>query len=305
VSFTDQINVPLSDLSSVSHFQGGGWARSPVDGAEWFFQLQAQPTDNADVEDLYIHRYSLIGDALEYQDTMVGIGFGHCQTTKVRVSSANNAHLWLGLETYDDDETVGNKPFKVRYLAGEKIKRSHDDVVPIYVSGNYATPIDCPDWTIVLRRPSGDSEIYEWYDEDELCGATEDAPAVPTFKLTVPKEDTYQGACATGPSGAPDSIYRINGAAEDTPQWLMHYRASGSTSQLEMTNIVSGTGGGTLEEPEAVLTIRGRLWVGKQTSPRTDDRILAYLRVSWTPFGLSEIVKAHWVAGSVTPGRHS
>jgi hypothetical protein len=296
--FTDQVNVPVSHLDSVSHFQGGGYALSPVDGSEWFFQMQAQPTDDGDIEDLYIHRYSLTDDGLDYQDTMVGIGFGHCQTTKVRISSAGNTHMWLGLETYDDDDDqIGNKPYKVRYRPGN-MKRSDDYVVPVYVSGNYATPIDCPDWSIVLRRPSGDNEIYEWYIEDELLNATKDAPAVPTFKLSVPKEDTYQGAAALGPHDAPQCIYRINGYAEDDPQWLMRFNASGSTERLEMTHIVTGSGGGTVEEPEAVLTIRGNLWVGKQTSPRTDDRIVGYLRVVWprTPFGLTRIEKPHWSA---------
>lgn len=278
VRFRRQITVPTAALAARTHFQGAGWAKSPVDGAEWFFQMQAQPTGVGDVEDLHVHRYSLVGDVLTYRDTMVGSGFGHCQTVKVRISAANNAHLWLPLETYNAaHETVGHKPFKVRFQPG-RVARSAPDVVPIVVPGAWAAPIDCPDWTIVLRRPAGVSEVYEWYDERDVTAATVAAPAKPKRSLVVPKAAGYQGACATGPHTAPLSVLRLNGAATDTPQWLTEFRADGSpTVQLDTTDIITGSGGGTVEEPEAVLTVRREVWVGKQTSPYTKDRILAYL----------------------------
>jgi len=281
VRFDRQINVPIGALDSKTHFQGAGWAKSPVDGREWFFQMQATPTGVGDVEDLYVHRYSLAGDALTYRDTMVGVGFGHCQTVNVRISAANNAQLWLGLKSYDAAHaTVGERPHKVRYRAG-RMERADRYVVPIYVPGNWAAPIDSPDWTITLRRPSGDTEVYEWYSEDELAQATPAKPAKPRSTLRVPKVDTYQSACALGTYEAPEGVYRLNGAATDTPQWLTQFRVDGSpTVQLETTNIVKGSGGGTLEEPEAVLTVRNEQWVGKQTSPYTKDRIVAYLPVA-------------------------
>lgn len=277
-----QINVPISILASKTNFQGAMWAKDPNTGAESFFQMQAKATSFGDVEDLYVHRYSLKGDVLTYQDTMIGRGLGHCQTGKARISSAGNANLWLGLEMYDaKGAKIGQQVFKIMYRKGE-MSRTSKYVTRIWTGGNWASPLDCPDWTVVLRRPAGDSEVYEWYDERELFEATATLSAKPTKRITVPKADKLQSACATGTYAAPGSVFRINGMAEDSPQWLTQFPTNGLTSQLDVTNIITGSGGGTVEEPEAVLSVRGELWVGKQTSPYTKSRILAYMPLRLT-----------------------
>ena len=135
---------------------------------------------------------------------------------------------------------------------------------------------------MVVRRPAGDFETYEWYDERALFAATATSPAKYTKRITVPKVDKFQSACATGTYQAPGSVFRLNGMAEDSPQWLTQFPVGGLTSQLETTNIITGSGGGTVEEPEAVLSVRGELWVGKQTSPYTKSRILAYMPLRLT-----------------------
>ncbi len=138
--------------------------------------------------------------------------------------------------------------------------------------------MDSPDWTIVLRRPYATTEKYEWYSENDLLDSTARKPAKPVQTLTVSKSvAVFQTACAIGKySDDARSIYRFNGAATDSVQWLSQFRSDAPAAQMDLTNIVTGTGGGTAEEPEAVLTVRNELWVGKQTSPYTSSRIVAY-----------------------------
>lgn len=281
-----QINLPLSSLAKKTHFQGAAWAKDPKTGDDWFFQMQANPVGPGDVEDLLVHRYRLNGDTLTFVDTMYGKGFGHVQTMKVRISAASNPYLYIGLEVYNSSHVqTGNQLFKVKYRKGT-IDRKADGITRWYPKAGTAVLgcVDSPDWTIVLRRPYSTSETYEWYSENDLLDSTSSKPAQPRQTMTVSKSAAvFQTACATGKYSDTDvSIFRFNGAATDNPQWLTQFRPKQPDVQIDLTDIVTGSGGGTVEEPEALLTVRDELWVGKQTSPYTSSRIVAYMPLDLT-----------------------
>lgn len=272
-----QINVPIRKLAKQSHFQGAAWAKDPNTGEEFVWQMQAQPVGPGDVEDLYVHRYSLKGGVLTFVDTMVGKGWGHCQTVKVRISAASNPYLLLGWERYDPKtfKQVGQQVFRVRYKP-VVTDRNYAYATRVWINSAWVVPLDCPDWTIATRRSAGTSEVYEWWDERELLAATEGKWAKPRAAITIPKVTAYQGACVSGTAAAPDSVFRINGAL-DTPASLWQYKATGDpNSCIDLTNVISGNA--DPEEPECVFHVGEDLWVGKQTSP-VSRRILAYVKL--------------------------
>lgn len=279
-----QMNLSLSRLASRTHFQGTAWAKSPVTGREYVFQLQAQATSKGDIEDLWVHRYELKSGALVFVDTMVGKGWGHCQTVKVRISAADNPYLLLGWEVYDPAGTqVGQRVYRVRYRGGVTTDRRYADATRVWLPGSYVTPLDCPDWTVAVRRSMGEQEVISWYDEASLLAATATAPATPRHSVTLTKAPDFQGMCVTGTWDRPDDVWRLNGqtvaaGATLVPATLWRFPADGVTpaQTLDVSNIINGNS--DPEEAESVLRIGSELWVGKQTSP-SSRRILALRKV--------------------------
>lgn len=265
---------PSIDTATVTHFadlpidtayksralwQGAAYAKNPLTGAEYLFQLQAQQLDEGDVEDTWIHRYSLKGSVPTYLDSMRGRRFGHCQTVHVRISALGNTRLWLGVETYDAKlKKTGTKVWQVLYRKGE-IRRS-DKHRYIYTGKGSAAPIPSPAGYVWLRRPS-DPEVYEKHREKDLLAhrSTIDRPK-PLLTIKAPRADgTYQGAC-----GSADTVYRVNGATEQ-PSILSAFTVDGQVGRLDVTAAASPAAGKvTSEEPEGVFYLRGKLTVGKR-----------------------------------------
>jgi hypothetical protein len=274
-----QMNLPISKLASKTYFQGAAWAKSPVSGREYVFQLQAKPVGPGDVEDLTIHRYELKSGALYYVDSMVGKGWGHCQTLKVRISASDNPYVLLGWEDYDPTTHVqtGTTVMRCRYRGGTTQTRAYADAQRVWLDTDYALPIDCADWTVAVRRVVGNTEIVEWYDETELLAATQGNYATPKHTVTFPKAGpVLQGMCATGTYDQPDDVWRVNGGSGQ-PATLYRFPASGAPgSTMDVSDIVNGNSDG--EEVESVLRIGSELWVGKQTSV-SSRRILALRKV--------------------------
>lgn len=272
------MNLPISTLTSKTYFQGAAWAKDPVTGREYVFQLQARPTGPGDVEDITVHRYELAAGRLTYRDKMVGKGWGHCQTVKVRISAASNPYLLLGWEDYDAAGVqVGSHVVRCRYRAGTTQTREYADAQPVWLADPWTLPIDCPDWTVAVLHNRGETETVEWYDEVELLAATLEQPATPRHSITFPKPGlVMQGMCATGTFDRPADVWRINGMSTDQ-QHLYRFPARGEGWQsLDVTNAVNGNT--DAEEPESVLRIGADLWIGKQTTPAS-RRILALRKV--------------------------
>jgi hypothetical protein len=274
-----QMNFPLSKLASKAHFQGAAWAKSPVTGREYVFQSQANPVGPNDIENLTVHRYELVQGKLVYLDSMVGKGWGHCQTIKVRISASDNPYILLGWETYDPAGVqIGTAIYRLRYRGGVTTDRRYADATRVWLNSAWTIPLDCPDWTIAVRRSAGLNEVVEWYNEAELLAAQPGAYATPRHSLTIPKADVFQGMCATGTFDRPDDVWRINGAGgSGDPAVLYRFPADGTPPlTLDVENAVNGNS--DEEEPESVLRIGAELWIGKQTSP-VSRRILALRKV--------------------------
>lgn len=251
---THQADIPITTAyPSRALWQGAAWAKNPLTGTEYLFQMQAQETVEGDIEHTWIHRYQWTGSTLTYLDSMRGLKFGHLQSLHVRISALGNPRIWLGVEIYDDRHLLtGTKVWRLLYTPGD-VKRSGKHEL-IYTGKGSAVPISSPPGMIVLRRPSADHEVYEWHDETALrkWRSTIDRPK-PLRTVTAARSDgTYQSSCASK-----DTIYRLNGSTDDAST-LSQFTADGRVGRLDVTAATSPAAANvTSEEPEGVF-FRGR-----------------------------------------------
>jgi hypothetical protein len=279
-------SLPISELPAKNLWQGGDVAVDPRDGKPYLFQMQAKDTGPGDIEDTNVHRYSLSEKAgflsgASYLDTMIGKGFGHNQTLKTRISSKGNVYHWLGIESYNSkNQSTGTALYRVLHKRGIVTKA---DSNRIYTGSGSVAPISCPDFKIVLRRGSADTETYEWFDEKTLIDRAESrlvsglipvGRPLPTTSITVPRGNTtYQTSAASPVEG---NLVRFNGATEDrsiltafSPQWV---------STLDVTNTAPPKLVVTSEEPEISFWYKGVLYFGKRYNS-TAKRVVAYFSV--------------------------
>lgn len=281
-----------------SLFQGCAYAEDPRDGRRYVFQLQAARTGPGDVEDLRVHRFQYHDNMapnpiLTYLDTQTIVGGGHVQSAHVRISAQGNPYAWLGLEEYDrDGKQQGASLYRVRYRPDVwdltsptrvvKTSRKSSTVQRVYTGPGTVMAVGCPDWTIVLRRPGAEADVYEWHQEWNLLARQRDyrgsrRPA-PTYAVRVPKEqadDDYQSALAQGKYNADRRrVYRITGA----DRILVRDSLDGKT--LDLTEQAEQLLGVDHVEPEGAFTLDGHLHVAVQTDSVARRRI-TYLPLKW------------------------
>ena len=220
--------LPIDDdpEKSRANWQGATYAKNPKTGQGWLFQAQVNKTGPGDVEDLWIHRFSVSGNKLTYKDSMLIKRAGHAQTFHVRISIYGNPWVWVGVERYSKNKTVGTDLYRILYRRG-RVTTASKDFQRIYTGPGsvnaISSPSDPKNTTVVLRRPESKTEVYEWHSEDTLRKwKSKTARPKPVFAMRVPREGgTFQSAAAVGNfrnAKTAAVIYRVNGATTQTPK---------------------------------------------------------------------------------------
>lgn len=275
---THAFTVPLTSLASRSLFQGATVARDPRDKKLYFWQLQVKEVGPGDIEDVYAHRFllDLAKGVLTFKDTMIIKGAGHVQSLRVRISALGNGQLWMGCETYNKKthKTTGTVLYRIMHRRGTvRLDGKSKNVEKIYTgSGNIQCVGSENPKTVWLRRPSS-PEIYEEHTETTLRswkpGKTRPRP-IRTVKMSRGKT-TYQSSCVS-PRG---EVLRINGATENSSLLTSSQRLG----LLDFTSMAPPGLKVTSEEPEAVFTIDGVIYVLKRYNS-VSRRVVSASRVS-------------------------
>lgn len=227
VALSHWMTLPIDEdpFKSKAMWQGATFAKDPVTKKLYLFQAQANPTGPGDIEDTWIHVYEIDKVTPIFQYSMLIKEAGHVQSFHVRISAKGRPWIWFGAELFDKrHRTQGYSVYRALVRRGRIYLNSEN--VQLICTGEGSAQVvglrqdSYKNATIVLRRPTGSTETYEWHSETILkAWKPGKIRPKPYARMVVLKSGgTYQSACAIGDylmaKVGNGLIYRINGATD-------------------------------------------------------------------------------------------